>query len=598
MTASPQSAFWTVCTGAECSCANHNIPSFNVPNSTTVLSTTPAFLRLLTTNDFPSPAEEATIRAAILDLDAQLGVASDLTSNINLLRTLNSEQKTHIDMLLPEIKESADLLTSALDSHKKLLSPIRRIPPEVLCHIFSFTVEYPFRPWSMSKPHNTLWTLELVCKKWRQQVLSYPQLLSQITVVFGKKDYSSIEKKPVLRLAEQLRRAGSAPLAVCLCRSPRNPGVKIPSSILLLLRPFISRIRELILHMPLHFISILNPLRGRLSSLRSLSIRRLRDVGTGTSTPTATQKIVAFEACSQLNAISIVEVPNILEWFVLPWKNIERVRTFHADLRWSNCPNMHDIVTSIQKTSQLRECHVCLQSPGARGPLQNVERVAYSQLTALSVQAVDTLISSFLDHISAPLLSHLAIKVCPPPSTTRKKLAPGDIPKACSRFIHQCKPPLVSLCIEDEVLASDSLVSILQAAPTLSEIDLKNCGGLTNKVIGSLAVIPGSPLASILGPHLRTLSISGQLDFDPDIFVEMVESRWEVYPFASIQLCWLATGNRKKALKRNEAALVAEYLELYCTLGLKLTVSVEDPEMDWAMDFSRRHLHCPCLEHL
>ncbi len=281
----------------------------------------------------------------------------------------------------------------------------------------------------------------------------------------------------------------------------------------------------------------------------------------------------------------------MLEWFVLPWTGIERFQTFHAHLpcHWSstNCPSMHDIVTSIQKTRELRECHVCLQSPGLRAPLQSVESVVYSHLSALSVHAVGTLISSFLDHISAPLLTDLTIKVCPPPSSERtKKLAPGCIPELCSHFIQQCESPLVSLRIEYAVLASDSLACILQAAPTLSEIDLKNCGGLTNKVIESLAVIPGAELDSILGPLLRTLSIDGQLEFEPDIFVEMVESRWEVYPFASIQLCWLATGNEIRNKKWKEASvLVTEYLERYSTLGLKLTASVEDPGMSLLMGF-------------
>ncbi|KAF8870198.1 hypothetical protein CPB85DRAFT_1462211 [Mucidula mucida] len=355
-------------------------------------------------------AEEATIRATIMDLDAQLGVASDLTNNIKVLRTLHSEQMKRIDLLLPEINESSQLLIHALTTHKKLLSPIRRIPAEILRHIFSFTVEFP----DQLQCKDTHVIKDASGIRW----LGYPQLWAQITIVFSKKEYSSIEKKPVLRSSD-----GQA--------------------------------------------------------------QRHSLVGT-TSTPIGSQKIIAFEACSQLDAISIVDVPNMLEWFVLPWTGIEHFQTFHAHLpcHWSstNCPSMHEIVTSIQKTRELRECHVCLQSPGLRAPLQSVESVVYSHLSALSVHAVGTLISSFLDHISAPLLTDLTIKVCPPPSSERtKKLAPGYIPELCSHFIQQCESPLVSLRIEYAVLASDSLACILQAAPTLSEIDLKNCGGLNKQ---------------------------------------------------------------------------------------------------------------------
>ncbi|KAF8890335.1 hypothetical protein CPB85DRAFT_263081 [Mucidula mucida] len=170
-----------------------------ISSMATILSTTPVFQRLSNTNDCPSSAEEATIRATIVDLDAQLGVASDLTNNIKVLRTLHSEQIKRIDVLLPEIKESSQLLIHALTTHKKLLSPIRRIPAETLRHIFSFTVEFQDQLqrkethviedasgiWSISNPHKTLWTLELACKRWRHESLGYPQLWAQITIVFS-----------------------------------------------------------------------------------------------------------------------------------------------------------------------------------------------------------------------------------------------------------------------------------------------------------------------------------------------------------------------------------------------------------------------------
>ncbi|KAJ7157392.1 hypothetical protein C8R46DRAFT_860111, partial [Mycena filopes] len=84
--------------------------------------------------------------------------------------------------------------------HRAILSPVRRVPPELLCEIFSLTVQN-----DGDAPKQPPWYLGQVCGLWRHSALSLPSLWSSITipsVSFGDSGRVSLLEAQLLRSAD------------------------------------------------------------------------------------------------------------------------------------------------------------------------------------------------------------------------------------------------------------------------------------------------------------------------------------------------------------------------------------------------------------
>ncbi|THV06938.1 hypothetical protein K435DRAFT_644327, partial [Dendrothele bispora CBS 962.96] len=99
------------------------------------------------------------IRCAEDDLEAYRAEILSLESKVKLL----------------SIK--SDLLEKHTEKIRSLLSPVRRLPNEVLGHIFSYCCESNFRV-SSSRAHRN--TFLSVCSRWREVGLTTPQIWSVI----------------------------------------------------------------------------------------------------------------------------------------------------------------------------------------------------------------------------------------------------------------------------------------------------------------------------------------------------------------------------------------------------------------------------------
>ncbi|KAF7289049.1 F-box domain-containing protein [Mycena chlorophos] len=116
-------------------------------------------------------------------------------------------------------------LKRRLAGYRAALSPIRRLPPEVLGEIFLFVVqdvrhgcirtiggEYrvPVPPWRLA----------MVCRSWRASALSFSQLWSSIMLFFPPFPYADIRTIrtyfPIEGIRKQIERSGDAPLHVAV----------------------------------------------------------------------------------------------------------------------------------------------------------------------------------------------------------------------------------------------------------------------------------------------------------------------------------------------------------------------------------------------
>ncbi|KAJ7112102.1 hypothetical protein C8R44DRAFT_632085, partial [Mycena epipterygia] len=116
---------------------------------------------LLTSNEVPTSSAIPTI----------LHVISDSQARLDLLKA----QIQSMEITLTQLLEQRDEMADRLCQHKAIMSPVRRVPAELMCEIFSLTL-----PWSrrvnQMVVHQPPSRLGHVCRSWRDTSLAYPSL--------------------------------------------------------------------------------------------------------------------------------------------------------------------------------------------------------------------------------------------------------------------------------------------------------------------------------------------------------------------------------------------------------------------------------------
>ncbi|KAJ6582010.1 hypothetical protein B0H19DRAFT_1019031, partial [Mycena capillaripes] len=129
-------------------------PSDCLPRFDTTLVLSSAILR---NNDPPVESEILQLRGFIFRGHTRMSV---LDARIALIRA-------SIDKIIQEKGE----LNVEIRKHEGGLSPLRRMPVEILSLIFSFTLP-PHQKDTAPAP----WTISAVCARWREIVISHPSL--------------------------------------------------------------------------------------------------------------------------------------------------------------------------------------------------------------------------------------------------------------------------------------------------------------------------------------------------------------------------------------------------------------------------------------
>ncbi|KAJ7463667.1 hypothetical protein FB451DRAFT_1493179 [Mycena latifolia] len=146
-----------------------------------------------------------------------------LESNAGELRSVLSEARIHLAHLERRISEGSfffgtrrlarerDELQARVSLYANILSPLRRMPPELLAEIFAFAV--------LSDPGGThaaprmKWDLGQVCRRWRAVCVSLPRLWTDIDIHFCA-EHGSAATYPASVLQLQLERSAWLPLRV------------------------------------------------------------------------------------------------------------------------------------------------------------------------------------------------------------------------------------------------------------------------------------------------------------------------------------------------------------------------------------------------
>ncbi|KAJ7148394.1 hypothetical protein C8R43DRAFT_1236834 [Mycena crocata] len=205
---------------------------------------------LLTTNRPPLGPEISCIESVIAEkrarkmrLDAQ--IAAVRTSLDNLIRKRS--------ILEVETRE-----------HEGTLSPLRRMPPELLSLIFVLTHIHDKNP--------APWKISQVCRRWQAIVSSQPSFWKSVILDFENRQRDSSTSK--WGLETQLQRSGNSPLNILFtCRFTFRDYTKHELTILLILAKHCRRWKKIQMWCPLGLYSKLASVRGDLPLLRELNLR-------------------------------------------------------------------------------------------------------------------------------------------------------------------------------------------------------------------------------------------------------------------------------------------------------------------------------------
>ncbi|KAF7330743.1 F-box domain-containing protein [Mycena venus] len=133
--------------------------------------------------------------------DSQIPLLRDfITKGLTRMDSFNAKIRllqSSLDRLLEEKNE----LEIEIEKHRASLSPLRRMPPEILSLMFAFALP-PFQPDAEPAP----WTVSAVCARWRATTLSQPVFWTFVDLngPFTNR----------YRLETQLERSGDLPLNV------------------------------------------------------------------------------------------------------------------------------------------------------------------------------------------------------------------------------------------------------------------------------------------------------------------------------------------------------------------------------------------------
>ncbi|KAJ7262111.1 hypothetical protein C8J57DRAFT_1719663 [Mycena rebaudengoi] len=130
--------------------------------------------RLLHTNEPPTALEAKSVNATL----------AETRSDISCIEEDISRLRIQLQKLQVKHDEAAEHLTRTTG----VFSPLRILPPEILCQIFLKTLSSPRNEtsWGRFDVEDSPWVLGHVCSRWRAIARECPALWSQVTINFSE----------------------------------------------------------------------------------------------------------------------------------------------------------------------------------------------------------------------------------------------------------------------------------------------------------------------------------------------------------------------------------------------------------------------------
>ncbi|KAK0228851.1 hypothetical protein IW262DRAFT_1353469 [Armillaria fumosa] len=573
-----------VCSG--CDCPNHHSPSTTSCDEETA-DAGPTFNNLLRSNDPPSPLEECQLRDSILVGEARVAAIDNHVAALKELQQALSSQLGLIGAELEGLDSERGRVVARMAQNKRLLSPVRRLPPEILFKIFLGTITFPMSRtqsqrdedwWDFHPSESALWSIELVCKLWRQAVLDFPELWSRINIFLSDGNFSLSNFRYVRRLGRQITRTRCHPLSILICAgSPQTISKSSPPELRMFLFSIQDRIQSLYLYLPAAMFAFVATLQLYLPILRKLTL-----LSTNSEEFQKLTCLKLFGDTPLLNDLDTVDIRNIVSAIDLPYHQITRYSTYHVfHPRINTGPETCVILNVFKEVKNLEECDLRCDVRTAElekklSIPQSCQKLRALTLSSWAYAYPKSVLAQLLDALAVPHLSTLKVDCCVDEGHQR------DTEKsftAIRGLISRSQSPLTTFHFTHGNIDETDLLGLFRSASsTLQEVCLFDVGpiALTDGILTPLVI---SDADNTLLPRLHTLHINGEMQFNTNLFAEMVESRWtcelpSLQRLRTIELSRIFSSNKERESVELDRTSVLSKLEKYHTEGLKLSYCI------------------------
>ncbi|KAK6969355.1 hypothetical protein R3P38DRAFT_2441869, partial [Favolaschia claudopus] len=284
--------------------------------------------------------------------------------------------------------------------------PIYRIPNEVLCHIFGFTIWNSVRRFDGKWVEVAPWRLIHVCQTWRSAGRGYPRLWSYVTIWFdGDHDVASLpECYPLPALKAQIQLAYPTPLDVKIGFGDR-PVEDLPHMKLLLdlVIRHSCRWGRLSLRWSRNTseLCVLSCIRGRLNQLHSIFLDANGPYGSWEPEewPSELTDLFADTPCLQKAFITDITLWAPSPYISAPWSQLTHLRIYAVSRFLLHC---------LRNTVNLVECAFWEREiTDDSEPTNPCENITLSSLRRLSFTSYLDNGPSCIQYLHAPNLEYL-----------------------------------------------------------------------------------------------------------------------------------------------------------------------------------------------
>ncbi|KAJ7206762.1 hypothetical protein GGX14DRAFT_636897 [Mycena pura] len=437
--------------------------------------------RLLRSNDVPLDSEAVVIRSIVSDGEDRI-------------RALDAHV-LHLQATLAQLSQRRDETVEHLRVHRAILSPVRRVPMELVCTIFEMAsaqnrVKFGTPPWQLG----------FICRSWRQYALSCPLLWSSVTVPHCPGWYQSETQQLLSKLRTQLSRATNASLDIYWSWSCNNE----PDSRLLdLIFPHSNRWRNVTFHVNCSNCRLdwLLPISGKLDQLETLEVENFGATIFPDVFTTARNLRRVVLTPSQSSSRSNRTAPIYLKSIPIPWGQITHYR--------GEFPGERQL-EFLQAAPNLLNC-------------------------ALEISDHSYLISPANTTVILPHLRRLCLNA----TASRLNVVAPELEELCCVFHMMWMPHLITPFIRRasctltrlvlwECRLHTELTDILRDLPTLSYLLLANGTPIEKDGVAFFTSMAISGTDSDVCPHIVSM-VYGYENWYPyteDAFISMAKSRF------------------------------------------------------------------------
>ncbi|KAK7047422.1 hypothetical protein VNI00_006653 [Paramarasmius palmivorus] len=411
-------------------------------------------------------------------------------------------------------------LEKSMELYRSLLSPIHKLPPEILSNIFKECCEYNELNYDLSRPEAM--SLSMVCGRWRDIVLSTPALWSNLRLEAAS-----------LKIKEEQRPAGEAetPLAemvnLFMERSKKMPLTLeiIQCDLSYPVEPIFAAFDVLVRNMDrwLDVTFWSHRLCERLPARRHLPILKNLDVSWSVDIKPDT-----FSNCPALTSVECCPVLHCD--LLLPWGRVKVLTLSNS--------NAEDSLSILSKCHELERLE--LDSIGDESDeLQGVGSISLPRLHSLSLRSFYEPRTMFVFH-SAKLPSLSTLIFSGYTNGSRGWASPRVIP-SIEAFLLRSQCTITSLTVEVQEIDDHQTLALLRLLPTLETLVLRETRNnhriFTSHFLKWFTVEDGTLSSSpAFLPRLSDLTLT-VLDkwLDAEALSSAIVSRWKPAPECHVE---------------------------------------------------------------